>query len=361
MGMSTGASLAKQNVKTLLIDAFDPPHNQGSHHGETRMIRHAYGEGKAYVNLVKRAQQLWQELEQETGEKIFNQTGVLGLGSEASPFLKETIEASEKFDLPLTLFTSGQVKERWPGITIPNDYIGIFESDSGLIYSENAIKAYKNIALNNGADFLPNTKVSNIDMSEEKIQVETANGVYHGKKVIVTAGAWMAKLLDMIELPIQPVRKVFGWFDPLTTDYESPQFPAFYIDQGDRMFYGFPNENGHGVKMGRTDGGQDIDPDQHVQDFGKYDSDEGEMREVLQQHFPKANGELIQGKACLLTSSVDHDFIIDHHPNNENVIIAGGFSGHGFKFSSVIGEILGQLAIDGRTEHDITKFSLSRF
>mgnify|MGYP002555383141 FL=1 len=168
MGMAAGAHLAKQNVKTLLIDAYDPPHHHGSHHGDTRMIRHAYGEGRQYVTLVKRAQQLWEELEKESGYTIFEKTGVLGLGPSDSTFLLETIASAKTQDLPLQVLSSLEVKEKWPGISIPDNFIGCFEAESGFIYCERAIQAYREIALQNGAALLTNTPVQQIDLKHHE-------------------------------------------------------------------------------------------------------------------------------------------------------------------------------------------------
>ncbi|MED1201844.1 N-methyl-L-tryptophan oxidase [Heyndrickxia acidicola] len=362
MGMAAGAFLAGQNRKTLLLDAFDPPHHHGSHHGGTRMIRHAYGEGRQYVSLVKRAQELWEALEKKSGLKILEKTGVLGLGPRDSVFLKETRMAAEKYGLPLEILSSSEVMKRWPGMTMPKDYIGCFEKDSGLVYSENALKAWKEEALEKGASLVTHSPVQRIDpLVDGIIKIVAEAGVFFSKKVIVTAGAWAAKLMPELQLPIQPVRKVMGWFDASENEFGVSRFPSFYVEDRDKMFYGFPTLNGGGLKLGRTDGGQPIDPDQHVQNFGAYPEDEGELRDFLKTYMPEANGGLKEGKTCLMTQSVDHHFIIDYHPEHENIILACGFSGHGFKFGSVMGEVLAELAIHGRTEFDLSLFSIDRF
>lgn len=362
MGMAAGAFLAQQQAKTLLIDAFDPPHNKGSHHGDTRLIRHAYGEGRQYVTLVTRAQQLWEELERQTGIKIFEKTGVLGLGPQDSLFLQETFAAAKKYHLPLERLSSHDVETRWPGFSVPDDYIGCFESASGLLYSENAIRAYKEMALKNGADLVINTPVLDMDVDNpELIKISTSHTTYYAKKVIVTGGAWAAKLLPGLTLPLQPIRKAVAWFDAPSELYGASHFPSFFVEEDHKMFYGFPNLDGGGLKIGRTDGGHAIDPDEHTQNFGRYDTDEGDLRGMLQSFMPDANGEFIQGKTCLYTRSSDNDFIIDFHPENNRVILACGFSGHGFKFGSVMGEVLSQMALEGKSPYDISIFSLKRF
>lgn len=362
MGMAAGAFLAQQDAKTLLIDAFDPPHIKGSHHGDTRLIRHAYGEGHQYVTLVKRAQQLWEELEKQTGYKIFEKTGILGFGPGDSTFLAETMVSAKKYDLPLEILNSAEIKERWPGFSVPDDFIGCFESQSGIIYSENAIRAYKETAIKNGATLVTNTAVQHIDANDEYgVKIITEHTAFYAKKVIVTAGAWAAKLLPDLDLPIQPTRKTVGWFESPAELYNAAHFPSFYVEDHGKKYYGFPDLNGDGLKIGRSDGGHAIDPNMQTQNFGHYETDEGELRTALETYMPHANGKLNQGKTCLYTISSDNNFIIDFHPDNNRVIFACGFSGHGFKFGSVMGEVLSQMAVAGQSQYDISIFSLERF
>lgn len=362
MGMAAGAFLAGQNVKTLLVDAFDPPHNHGSHHGDTRLIRHAYGEGRQYVTLVKRAQQLWEELEKQTGYKIFEKTGVLGFGPKDSLFLAETMAAAHKYNLPLEILDGVEINERWPGFSVPDDFLGCFESESGVIYSENAIRAYKETAAKNGATLMTNTVVQHIDADDRLgVKILTEDTAFYARKVIVTAGAWAARLLPALNLPIQPTRKAIGWFEAPSNLYSTANFPSFYVEDHGKKYYGFPNLTGGGLKIGRSDGGHAIDPDLQTQNFGLYDTDEGDLRSALETYLPEANGKLNQGKTCLYTLSSDNDFIVDFHPENKNIIFACGFSGHGFKFGSVMGEVLSRMAVDGQSPFDISIFSLSRF
>lgn len=362
MGMAAGAFLAQQDAKTLLIDAFDPPHSNGSHHGDTRLIRYAYGEGRQYVTLVKRAQQLWEELEKQTGYKIFEKTGILGFGPGDSLFLAETIAAAKKYDLPLEILNGFEIKERWPGFSIPDDFIGCFESESGVIYSENAIQAYKELAINNGATLVTNTAVQHMDMDDKQgVKISTGDTTFYAKKVIVTAGAWAAKLLPDLNLPIQPTRKTVAWFETPSELYDAVNFPSFYVEDHGEKYYGFPNLNGGGLKIGRSDGGHAIDPNLLTQNFGYYETDEDDLRFALEAYMSEANGKLNQGKTCLYTLSSDNDFIIDFHPENNRVIFACGFSGHGFKFGSVMGEVLSQMALEGQSQFDISVFSLKRF
>src|SRR5690606_31014843 len=164
---------------------YDPPHNQGSHHGDTRIIRHAYGEGREYVPLALRAQALWYELEQKSGEVLFEKTGVLGFGPVGSSFIGEAIASSNEYDLELELLTGEEIKTRWPGITVPDDYVGCYEPASGVLYSEKCISAYRQLAVEEGVSLLINTPVTNIEIKESEAIISTKEQAYTAAKLII--------------------------------------------------------------------------------------------------------------------------------------------------------------------------------
>jgi monomeric sarcosine oxidase len=361
MGMAAGYFLAKQGSKVLLIDAFDPPHVYGSHHGDTRIIRHAYGEGREYVPLALRAQRLWAELEEEWGKPLFVQTGVLNVGAHGSAFTNEVIASAEQFSLPLEVWSADELNRRWPGMNIPEGWIGCYETTSGVLFSEECIRAFREQSVKRGAALLANTAVENIEIHAQGVIVHTKAQKYFADSLVVSAGAWAGRLLAKLNLPLQPTRKTVAWFEADDSLYGSERFPAFVFHLTDEMYYGFPSFSGCGVKIGRHDGGQKADPDQMNREFGAFSEDEADVRRFLQRFMPQAAGRLKQGRVCIYTMTPDEDFIIDRHPEHPHVAIAAGFSGHGFKFSSAVGEILCQLATTGKTEHQIGKFSLSRF
>lgn len=359
-GMAAGAFLAKQGVKVLLIDAFDPPHASGSHHGETRMIRHAYGEGRKYVPMVLRAQKLWHELERETGKHLFEQTGVLGIGHASSQFLEEEIHSARQFDLPLEVLQADEVMKRWPGIQLPDDFIGAFEPASGLLYSEECIRAYRQVALAHGATLLTNTPATSIAYHANGVTVQTGQGEFHADKLVVTAGAWTGSLLADLSIPQQVIRKTVVWFEADEARYGAGQFPSYFIDLPEERFYGFPSLNGSGLKMGSHDAGRPTDPDLK-QAYGAYPDDAGQLPEIAQRFFPGVSTSVKQGQSCLITWTPDHDFIIDRHPHHEHVVIISACSAHGFKFASVVGEIAMQLTMGFKPDLDLAPFALSRF
>jgi len=362
MGMAAGYFLSKSGKKTLLLDSFNPPHNKGSHHGETRIIRYAYAEGEEYVPFILRAQQLWVELEKETGKQVFIQTGVLNVGKEKSDFIQNIMKSSEKYSLPLDVMDSEEIHQRWSGITLPNEFIGCYEPTSGVLKCEESIKAYQELAERNGATILSNSRVKDISVQNGGVTIKTDDKSFSADSLVVTAGAWSGSLLSMLDLdvPLTPVRKTFAWFYAKEALYHHHHFPAFAFETPQGLYYGFPSIDGSGLKVGRHDGGEQINPDEAMKGFGEKQEDEGDLVGFLHQYIPNI-GELKYGKTCMYTLTPDEKFIIDLHPKYSNVAIAAGFSGHGFKFSSAVGQALSNLIISGENDIDISQFSLNRF
>ncbi|MGE7903142.1 N-methyl-L-tryptophan oxidase [Peribacillus sp. NPDC094092] len=362
MGMSSGYYLSKKGQKVLLLDSFAPPHNKGSHHGETRIIRHAYGEGREYVSLALKAQKLWGELERNSGGQLFLPTGVLNAGSENSTFIKQVKAGSKEYGLPMEILDSQEIHDRWPGITLPEDYIGCYESTSGVLKSEECIRAYQQLAKSNGADIIVNSEAREIVVHGDGVTVKTDERTFHSESLVVAVGAWAPKILAMLDLnlPLEPLRKTFAWFHANEKLYNHNDFPAFSFDTSVGTYYGFPSINGSGLKIGRHDGGNRINPDGCIEGFGELDDDEGDLVKFLREYMP-SDQKLKYGKTCIYTMTPDEHFIVDKHPYYPHIAIAAGFSGHGFKFSSVIGEILSDLIISGTSKEDISLFSINRF
>lgn len=362
MGMAAGYYLSKSGKKTLLLDSFHPPHNKGSHHGETRIIRYAYAEGEEYVPFILKAQELWNELERDTGKSLFIPTGVLSVGNRESNFIQNTISSSTTYSLPLEVMDPAEVQNRWSGITMPNDSIGCFEPTSGVLKCEESIKAYQMLAEMNGATILSNSRVKEIHIQEEKVTIKTSDKTFYSDSLVVAAGAWSGHLLSMLDLdlPLTPVRKTFAWFDANEKIYNANDFPAFAFETSRGLYYGFPSVDGAGLKVGRHDGGERINPDEVMKQFGEIVEDEEDLIQFLNQYLPEI-GRLKDGKTCMYTLTPDEKFVIDVHPKYSNVAIAAGFSGHGFKFSSAVGQALSNLIVSGKNEIDISQFSIDRF
>ena len=361
MGMAAGYFLSKSGKRTLLIDSFNPPHNKGSHHGDTRIIRYAYAEGEEYVPLVLRAKELWNDLEKATGRLLFLQTGVLNVGQEKSDFIQNIITSSKTYSLPLEVIDSKEIRKRWPGISLPDEYIGCFESAAGVLKSEDCIDAYRELAVEEGATIVTNSRVKDMSVHDNGVTIKTDKETFTADSLVVTAGAWAGSLLSELglQLPLSPVRKTFAWFEADDNLYHHKEFPAFSFETGIGLYYGFPSINGSGLKVGRHDGGNAINPDELIPGFGERAEDEGDLIQFLHTFMP-GKKPLKYGKTCIYTLTPDEKFVIDLHPNYAHVAIAAGFSGHGFKFSSAVGQVLSQLIISGKSEIDISPFSIGR-
>lgn len=362
VGMATGYYLSKQGVRVLLLDEHDPPHSEGSHHGDTRIIRHAYGEGSYYVELALRSQQLWTELEQEVGATIFTQTGVMNVGLKSSDYIRGVKESAERYELPLEIISADDVKKRWQGWQLPDEYVGCYESTSGVLYSEVAIQVYRDGVLKHGGCIVPNSTIRKVIHEKDNVTVETNIGDYSAKQIIITAGGGTNGVLAHLQtqLPLTTVRKTFSWFKQPDTIYDEGEFPAFACDTDLGMYYGFPNMNGAGVKIGRHDGGYIRDMAKPNLPFGHYTDDEGDVS-AFATKFLSPNIVHRKGLPCTYTLTPDHDFIIDYVPGYQRrFIVAAGLSGHGFKFASAIGEALSDLVMEGKSEVDLTPFSINR-
>lgn len=359
MGMAAGYYLVKAGKNVLMLDAFDPPHEEGSHHGETRIIRFAYGEGASYVPFVLRAGQLWKELEAETSESLFLQTGVMNVGQSDHTFLQNVRTSAKLYDLPLEQYTAAEAMEKWPGLALPEDLVVCYEPTAGVLHVEACIAAYKKLALAQGAILHTNEKVHAIK-TEDIVQIHTKKGLYDARNLIVTAGAWASELLQTMNLsyPITPTRKTFAWFEADEQLYRDTTFPAYCFEFADSAYYGFPSIHGAGLKLGRHDGGEPIDPNEPMRPFDNQDA--ADLQHFLNRFMPQ-HGALAFGKTCKYSVTPDEHFIIDFLPNHRNIVIAAGFSGHGFKFSSAVGEVLTELILNGTSKQDLSLFQLNRF
>lgn len=363
MGMAAGYYLTESGQTVALVDAFDPPHEAGSHHGKTRLIRHAYGEGSSYVPLVLHAQNLWEELDKKTEERIFAKTGVLNFGLKGSTFLNTVEQSAKKHQLPLQIMSAEEINQYWSGFQLNKGLIGYFESNSGVLFSENAIRTYRILAEKNGADVYTNSHIQSIDTQTDQVTVQLEGEKLTGKKLLITAGKGTNQVTSLlnIKLPLTPLRKTFSWLNAAqNSPYKEGVFPGWSYADENSTYYGFPNMDGTGLKIGRHDGGRPLDDPQELEPFDSYPEDEHEVVDFVRKHFSK-NIELSEGKVCTYTSTPDEDFIIDYLPGYENILVACGFSGHGFKFASGIGDSLAKMLMYKEPAVSLENFRLNRF
>ncbi|MFC4305077.1 N-methyl-L-tryptophan oxidase [Cohnella boryungensis] len=361
MGMSAGYELARRGFKTLLIDAFDPPHAQGSHHGEPRLIRHVYSGGPTYIKLALRADERWRELEAASGEKLLERSGVLNLYDPAAYTYRDRFEHAAAHGIAFEELDAEQIRSRWPAVRPPEGYRAMYEPNAGYLYSEKCIAAYRRLALQAGARLLTDAFVTGVEPAGAFVTVRTEKEEWIANQVILTAGAWFRTLAPFVRLPIRAVRKVVGWFESDAPSLDAGSLPGFTFGDSTGGYYGFPSIGGAGVKIGRHDGGVEWQPGEPLAPFGAYPEDEGELRRALEAFLPGAAGKLLSSAVCKYENTPDEHFIIDDHPEHPNVLLAGGFSGHGFKFASAVGELLADRIERGRWGQDLGLFAATRF
>ncbi|GME32983.1 MULTISPECIES: N-methyl-L-tryptophan oxidase [unclassified Pantoea] len=358
VGAAAGYYATQAGLSVLMIDSAHPPHNQGTHHGESRLIRHAYGEGERYVPLVLRAQTLWDELEQRAGERIMHRSGVLNLAPTHSPFIRNVIDSASRWQLNIEVMQPDQVRKRWPQINVPEGYLGVFEPQSGFLKCEQAVRSWIQLAEQAGCAQLFNCPVSEIGRDGDLQQVTTLDGIYRGRKMLISAGTWVGKLIP--GLPVAPTRKVFAWYQADGRYSENNKFPGFTVEMADgSQFYGFPADN-NALKVGRHDGGQLMQQPEDRKPFGAVAADGSETFSFLRQFLPGV-GVCLHGEACSYDFSPDEDFIIDTLPGEPDRLLITGLSGHGFKFASVLGELAAEFAQQKPFSFDLSPFRLSRF
>lgn len=364
MGLAAAYYSAKDGYKTLAIDAHTPPHDFGTHHGDTRLIRFAYGEGEKYVPFVLRAKKLWEELEKQTDLQLFKRLGVLNFAKANDPFIENVKTSAVKFDLQVEYLNAAEANTRWEGLSLPEGYEAIYEPTAGVLMTTEILNSYFKLTKEAGAQLHTNDAVTKIRLLDNNVvEVTTASGqTFTSKRLIISVGAWANQLLSQIDLhiPLNVVRKTFAWYEADEAIWGEHIFPGFVFTDAEKSYYGFPSIDGAGLKLGRHDEGVTIDPNDEKAPFGQVSHDVEDLQAFLQAFMPTVE-TLQYGKTCMYDLTPDEDFVIDVHPNYPNIAFAGGFSGHGFKFASAVGEALKDLVTLGETKVDLQAFSLSRF
>ncbi len=360
-GSATCAQLALRGVRVLGIDQFSTSHDRGSSHGETRIIRLAYFEHPDYVPLLRRAYQLWAELEQVSGTSLYRQTRLLLSGPVTGETIRGALAAAEQHALSIEQLSPAEAGARYPGIRLPDDHAVLLEPDAGYLCVEACVGAHLDVARSNGAMLLAETPVRHIDIQPHSVRIQTDKEVFLAPKLVVTAGAWTGRLLERLAVHLTPSRKFVGWFDVAPGAYLVDRgYPCFYVELPQGSFYGFPSLDGRVIKVAEHSG-VDAVADPSLVDRTCRPDDLPRLTEFLQQVLPQATPRLARHSVCLYTMSPDSHFIVDRLPLAPQVTIACGFSGHGFKFTSVIGAVLADLALEGQSSLPIDFLSLRRF
>lgn len=353
------AELARRGARVLGLEQFAIGHDKGSSHGGTRIIRLGYFEHPSYVPLLHRTYALWRELEARSGRKLMHTTGIAEMGAPDSGVVSGTLYASQTHKLPHEVLTATQTMARFPAFRLPPDYICVFQPDGGFLAVEEALETNIALAKAAGADVQTGIKVRSVDEASGGVRVVADGESFEADQIIVSAGAWATKLFP--DLPLRVTREVIAWFEASGPAlFEPSRFPVFLLESPHGQHYGFPTFGQPGVKIAKHHHRHEtVDPNAVNRVVSS--SDEALIRPALADHIPAANGRLLAAKTCLYTVTPDHDFIIDRAPGSTRILIASPCSGHGFKFAPVMGEVLADLATKGVTDHDISRFRLSRF
>jgi sarcosine oxidase len=369
MGSSACYHLAKRGYKVLGLEQFSISHEYGSHAGQSRIIRKAYFENSAYVPLLTKAYENWKALEEETGTQIYFPTGLVYFGNPDHPFMKGVKQSASLYDIELEKPSPKDASIRFPQFKLPANFETLFEPDAGFLTPENAIRLYARQAAMHEAEIHSNEKVMGWTEDGSGIIVATDKGSYQGKRLIITAGAWTGKIIPQLSKKIKITRQFVAWVNPGNwSDFIMDNFPCWLLadDTMPGCYYGFPilsedrfGEPG-GLKMARHYPAIHTDPDNVNRQISA--EDENDLKYVADKYFNHPFHSILAYKICLYANSPDENFIIDKVPGfGEKVVIACGFSGHGFKFASVIGEILADLATEGETNFPIDFLRLGRF
>ncbi len=362
-GSSALYHLSKKNKNICGIDRFTPPHSFGSSHGQTRIIRQAYHESPMYVPLVKEAYNLWYELENFSGKKLLLKTGGIMLGDENTSVVTGAKLSAEMHDLDYEYLNAKELKQKFPAFKPTAETVAVVEKDAGILFPEKCIQANLEQATNNNATLFFNETVLSINQEKDHVEIVTDKNNYATAKLIVSAGAWLSQLMPELNLPLIVERQVLYWFKNDNADLQSNLLPdklPIYIweyEQG-KMFYGFPDV-GDGIKIAYHHAGEKIEPE----NLRKQVADKNEIEDIKQiaSTYLEIEPRFNYADVCMYTNTPDEHFIIDYHPSNKNIIIASPCSGHGFKFSSVIGKMLCDMAMEQTLQFNISPFKIERF
>ncbi|QDV92346.1 Monomeric sarcosine oxidase [Phycisphaerae bacterium RAS2] len=378
MGAAACYHLAQRGLRVVGLEQFDLCHDRGSSHGRSRVFRKAYFEDPRYVPLLHEAYAAWGRLEQETGQTLLNFVGCLNIGRADHPCLRGVRASVTQHGLAHEVLSAEEVRRRHPAFEPPPDHVAVYEADAGYLCPEDCVRAMADRARRAGAELRERTVVRSwralkpAGAGGAAVRVETDDGAIVAGALVITAGAWLPSIAAELGLPLTVERQVQAWFTPKEPARFAPgTMPVFihFLD-GDvntasasaanlsGAFYGIP-DHGQGVKIARHHGGTATTAD--TVDRAAHPADEADIRRYIRAHMPTADGPLRDAKVCLYTNTPDDHFVIDRHPSHENVFLAGGFSGHGFKFAPVVGEALADLVTTGHSRLPGELFAMGRF
>ncbi len=352
---------ARRGAKVLGIERFAPPHDRGSSHGQTRIIRQAYFEHPDYVPLLQRAYALWRALEEQTGRKLYHAVGLLEVGPPQGVVLPGVLQSAAQHNLKVETLSAEEARRRFPAFQVPEEFGAVFEQDAGYLLVEDCVRTHVEAAQRLGAELRTGETVQTWRAEKDGVVVETDRGRYTAARLILSPGAWAGQHLADVALPLRVARKHLHWFanhdERLRQDHGGP---CFFYETPQGYFYGFPQIDQRGLKAARHSGGEEVG-DPLAVDRNVDPADLADVQRFLVSHLPGVSTQPAGHTVCMYTLTPDEHFLVDRHPQWPRVVLTAGLSGHGFKFAPVLGEIMAQLALDGSTPHPVDFLSLRRF
>lgn len=363
VGSAACYHLTQRGLRVTGLEQFEAVHHRGASHGETRGVWQAYFMGPAYVRLLARAYELWDRLAVECGETFLHRTGGICIGPEDGQLVPAARQSANSCGLVHEYLSAETIRERFPNLAPSKGEVGIYDPSCGYVRPERVVRTHIDGALSRGADLRFAEPVIQCETGGSSVRVHTARGTYEAEKLVVSTGAWLNRLLPWVKIPVQVLRKVMMWFEPIQ-DRESFAVGAhpYWIWEADgQIGYGHPAVDGlaGGLKAGIHSAGTPTDPDQL--DRLVREDDVREVREFVKDRVPKLAGEYLRGAVCMYDNTPDMGFVVGPAPEDPRILLAAGTSGHAFKFVPLLGEIVSDLVLTGRTESDISIFAPERF
>ena len=358
MGAAVSYNLARRGMKVLTIERHRLNHRLGSSHGRTRIIRLAYYEDPRYVPLLRRAFEAWRELEAKSGMGLLQVTGGLMAGRADGELVKGVLRSARAHRVPHQMLEASEVEERFPAFTLGEELCAVYEETAGILFAEGCVEAFVELASAAGCEFRFGEEVKGWTNSSSGVEVETSSGRLVAGMIVLCAGAWNSGFLHGL-VPLQCERQVPLWFSSGGQEvFRAESMPVFIMEEKDAFFYGIPDV-GHGVKVARTHGGEVGDPDTLRREVS--DEDVAPVREFIRRRLSRLNSTPIEMTTCLYSNTPDLNFAIGRHPDHGSAIVVSACSGHGFKFASVLGEVVADIAVGRKPGFDLSFISLDRF
>lgn len=366
MGSAATYYLSKQGQKVLLLEQFELDHKNGSSYGHSRIIRYSY-DYPEYVELAKDNYPLWFALQDELGETLYIKTGGIDFGPADDEMFQNTMQSVKDSNIDHEMLSLDEAHKRFPQFRFADNFKVMYQPDSGLVKASAAVMGHIKLAQQRGASVKANTPVKSINVGADSVEVTAGGETFSAGRLVITAGSWAKFLLQQtgINLPLSPMRCQLNFMMPdnLNQQYSTDNCPVWIAHMRSLFpdtMYGIPSHDNSGFKIA-FHGGQTLNHPSET----NYNPDEDvvtSLREFMSAHIPEvAQAHVRESRICLYTMTPDEHFIIDTHPEHDHIAIGAGFSGHGFKFSTIIGKMLSDIALEGETPHNDTLFKIKRF